>query len=203
MNKITRSDSTLLFVAAVGYYKFNSENRFYHNTDHARRVVEALDVNDESDVATVIAATWHDAIYIPGSKVNEEASANALSYEWKRLNISASPEILAEAVRLIRNTTVEIHCRTHEFLSCNSNDGILLDADLLSLSDPYPKFLENQYNIIKENNGDPTNKEHKKQCSDFLQNLVIRPYIYCTERFRKEHEQAARENIKRFYDETR
>ena len=67
---------------ADAYYKI--PERAYHNVTHAQRVVETvLLLEDSPSSELVLAAKWHDAVYIPGSSVNEIASADALMNTYK------------------------------------------------------------------------------------------------------------------------
>lgn len=194
--ELTEDEIMLLTIRASSYYRFNKENRHYHNWDHAGRVLFEVDEDDR----VKLAALWHDAIYIPGSKVNEEASADALLYEWKSLGIKANTDIVYDACALIRSTTVDWHLSKYEIT--NAIHAELMDADLVSLADPYIQFQENQANIILENGGDPEDFESRAKCADFLKNfLTVREYIYHTDKFRALHEEKAKQNIKRYVEE--
>lgn len=107
---------------------YNQDWRAYHNFTHVMRVIRHLmkflkvreTVNPQ---ALMLAAIFHDAIYVPGQKGSEEASALLLA----SFNLGAESQ---EAMRLIRLT--EAHTPAEDDI-----DGIMLcDADLLDLSDP-------------------------------------------------------------------
>lgn len=202
---MTEYDYFLLGNAAVGYYNFNSGNRYYHNIHHALRVSSLVSWHDST--ALKIAALWHDAIYIPGSSVNEIASADALRYEWKKLAIENDTEILNTACFLITETTVNNHLRSSRIEGSYERQeltAILLDADLRSLADPYIDFRTNQDNIIRENGGNPFVREDNRKCAEFLSKfLTCREYIYHTDIDRELHETNARQNITRYMQETK
>lgn len=182
------------------YYGMNSDYLPYHNLQHAKEV--AMAVSDAPNVhpATVVAAIWHDAIYIPGSKVNEQASADALRYEFRVYKPHAN--IAEAAALLVEQTKISDHL-TSEHKS--GQIAYLLDADIHSLGLPtrqFSKFITNQENILVEN-GAPINKENLKKCAEFLsQFLTVREHIYHTPYFRHKYESLARSNIKKLMEIT-
>ena len=178
---------------AHGYYKTNEGGRFYHNIKHADRVVEtALQLTENPSLELIIAARWHDAVYIPGSSHNERASADALldSYMIYKAFIPELEDIIRWSCVMIESTRVFNHLiGRREF----GGMGILLDADLASLADPYEQFLENQRNILRENHIDPT---HLTKSAQFLVKfLSCREKIYHTDKARELFEDKARKNI--------
>lgn len=105
---------------------YNQNWRAYHNFTHVMRVIDHLDNFGREGVnphALMLAAIFHDVIYVPGQKGSEEASALLLaSFDFGDQS--------QEAMRLIRLT--EAHTPAEDDI-----DGIMLcDADLLDLSDP-------------------------------------------------------------------
>ncbi len=194
----TNQELERLRFAAQAYYNFNYLGRNYHNLDHADRVWKEL--GPHASLAAQIAAIWHDAIYIPRGKANEQASSDALTYEWVRMNIALDIPVLHAANKLIEGTTVSNHLRTDPVES-SSDLALLLDADLASLADDYEMFVNNQANIILENGGDPTRMEARVMCGNFLGAfLTCRPFIYHTDKGRNEHEYKAKDNIRRYID---
>lgn len=193
-----------LVKAAIPYYLLNEAGRPYHNFVHALQVMDNVIYLHDHGTPTphdiLLAAIWHDAVYTPGSRdgLNEEASAAALDYEWKRLGIDAAANTLNNTKRLIEGTKVSIHTRDNsDFIP--EELGILLDADLGSLAAPYEEFVKNQANIFAENSGDPTNAGHVIRQKDFLEKfLTVRPFIYHTRKAQDMWEMQARANIKLF-----
>lgn len=182
--------------AAIRYYQFNQQGRHYHNYAHAIQVLEH--VGKDASLAVRIAAIWHDAIYIPRGHVNEQASSDALTYEWIENKITENIPVLHAANKLIEGTVVANHLRTTA-LDADTDLALLLDADLASLGAPYHVFVANQANIILENGGDPGKKESRVLCGNFLNAfLTCRPYIYHTATFREKYESAAKDNIQKY-----
>lgn len=184
---------------AQTYYKFNEQDRPYHNHQHALAVARDVVLTaDKEDDALILAAHWHDAVYIPGARgdANEQCSAAALLKAASKLDDAATVE---KAAQLIRYTSVQYHLHTNVLAG---DIACLLDADLSSLAAPYGTFIHNQKNIINEQGG--TAYEHDKaQSSAFLsQFLRVREFIYHTEYGRLNWEKTARDNITRYIEET-
>jgi len=186
----------ILADAAIRYYQFNQHGRPYHNYAHAMHVLNH--VGQDASLSVRIAAVWHDAVYIPRGHVNEQASSDALTYEWIENKIAENIPVLHAANKLIEGTVVANHLRTTA-LDADSDMALLLDADLASLGAPYDVFVGNQANIILENGGDPDKKESRILCGNFLNAfLTCRPYIYHTAAFREKYESAAKDNIRKY-----
>lgn len=198
--------------SAKRWYDFNLSVRKYHNWDHACRVVSncyKLTDNNPSD-ALILAAWWHDAVYVPGagSDANERCSAAALGAAAQQLNkVRQANKVLLfsdalktdvnMAQQLVQYTKVENHLHDR---ALTGDIAILLDADLGSLADPYADFYQTQENIVEENGGTMT--EHKEKSAEFLhQFLTCRPSIYHTDYAREHWEKAARVNIARYCNE--
>lgn len=185
---------------AEQWYRFNESNLRYHNWAHAIQVADNvyLITDSKASDAVLLAAYWHDAIYVPGAggDANELCSAAALINTSIVLGYTdpSSRKIIEDAAQLIRHTSIEYH------LSQNALTGTiatLLDADLGSLADPYEKFIQHQKNIIKENHG--TFEEHRGKSAAFLsQFLECRPFIYHTAYGQEHWEDKARANITRY-----
>lgn len=176
---------------------YNFSYRPYHNWTHAMSVVSMLhkmpDVSDE----VILAAYWHDAIYIPsaGGDCNEQCSAGALMNEAKSRGVMC--ETILRAANLIRYTSLEYHAHENQLTGTIAQ---LLDADLCSFSLPYESFVELQDSIIKENYGDT--KTDRKNVAKFLQIFLdCREYIYHTDFMREHCEELARANITKYIAE--
>jgi predicted metal-dependent HD superfamily phosphohydrolase len=172
---------------------YHAPIRHYHTLVHALQVAtvaKQLMIMSETtcDYGRVMdvymAGLWHDAIYRPGSPENEVASAGWFSAHYPgRKNVA----------RLISKTTIADHLGEEPVdiqLAC------LLDADVLSLSAPFDKFMENNTNIIKESGGNHVIS------SSFLMRFVDKKSIYRTPYCIEHHEEAARCNIKRYYNQS-
>lgn len=187
--------------AATWYYHSNQP---YHNWAHACQVADnvMLITDLKASDKVLLAAYWHDAVYVPGAgkDANEQCSAAALINTSHALGYTdqESRQSVSDAAQLIRFTSVEYHLHPNSLIG---DLAVLLDADLGSLAAPYEQFLVNQKNIIKENNG--TFEEHRGKSAAFLTLfLTCRPFIYHTAYGQEHWEEKARENIMRYQAES-
>jgi len=189
-----------LNLAAQAWYDINWLNRHYHNWGHALNVVKGVQVIDENaSPELILAAYWHDAVYVPGagSDANERCSAAALGQEGMRYDDPETARTIEKAKRLIIQTSVENHLTGGRI---SGDLGTLLDADLSTLCYPYEDFIEIQKNIIEENGGTYPRDGHLSAA--FLKNfLECREFIYHTDFARERWENQARANIERYLKE--
>ena len=189
-----------LCLAAGSWYDINWSVRHYHNWSHALQVANRLQIiGGEASPELILAAYWHDAIYIPGagSDANERCSAAALGQAGMKYHDSETARIIEKAKQLILYTKVETHLNDKRIVG---DLAILLDADLGSLAASYEKFIEHQKNIIAENGGTYPKDQHLS--AEFLrQFLHCREFIYHTDYGRLTWEKDARENIERYCEE--
>jgi predicted metal-dependent HD superfamily phosphohydrolase len=204
MNFETRVANTLilsgvdqLVEAAQPWYKLPT--RAYHNWHHANEVAVRICDLGAQRPELLLAAIWHDAVYIPGANLglNEDASAAALLYEAKIREINGSRLLLVDkAAVLVRGTHLANHMSARK---ARGDLAFLLDADLSSLACPYKLFCDTQKNIVKEQTGMPPTTEALVKSATFISKfLTCRPYIYHTKQARQFWEALARDNIKRF-----
>ena len=193
-----------LWDAAHPWYK--KPKRAYHNIKHAHYVASALfDLVPAPRPALLLAAIWHDAIYIPGAenKVNELASSQLLLVEARNIGFSkgffedANEDALAiieTAANYIRRTDIKTHLGGKQ----HGDLAVLLDADLAAMgTSSFSQFVKNQKNILIENAGQ-FSEEGLEQCYYFLSNFKQnRAFIYHTDKGRELYEANAVENIRR------
>ena len=181
---------------AEAWYRFNVSIRLYHNWNHASDVVKRLYSIREPSDALLLAAYWHDAVYVPkaANGSNEECSAAALGVAARQFKDKETLQCVFDAQDLIRATSIKYHLHASKI---EGDLGKLLDCDLGSLASPYDEFLNNQRNIIKEQGG--TVEENTVDSQNFLkQFLECREFIYHTDYGREHWEDIAKSNIKRY-----
>lgn len=156
-----------IIAAAKPYYEANKLT-VYHTWKHVEKVIDAVchlaqaaGLSWDDTCTLMIAAAWHDAVYIPGHAHNEDASAQALRNTAKKMYGSMTDsdmQMVHDAARLIEFTTPTIHGLIDLDAALLFNDEprykhlqILLDADLSSLAAPRMLFIENQRAILREN----------------------------------------------------
>jgi predicted metal-dependent HD superfamily phosphohydrolase len=193
----------LMDTCAYVRYGVDRDVRKYHNYMHALAVIDAIrEINRDARLHLVIAALYHDAVYVPGagSDANELCSAAALAVDWAKCRLESAHPVLHAAQILIKQTSVATHLS--EFACSPDSDlAVLLDADLAGLAAELDVFIAAQCNIIREN-GAAVNEESLDKCARFLkQFLEVRGNIYHTEYARANWEAKARFNIEHFVHE--
>jgi predicted metal-dependent HD superfamily phosphohydrolase len=183
---------------SVGY-------RPYHNFTHASDVIAGCVKIGHISAPLILAALYHDAIYIAGANYNEEMSSLLLRNNAIRLNHprgTVNMDDVDAAQELIECTTIQHHLSAYNIDDPDDMElATLLDADLQALSLPYPEFQGRQYDILREN-FIFNDKEGRQKTATFLkQFLTCREYIYHTPYARKNWEEQARDNITRFCTE--
>lgn len=195
---LRNTETRMLWDDAARWYKL--PRRHYHNLTHADAVATALVIPlSEVSPTLLLAARWHDAVYIPGAAngANEEASAAALLHVARERGYGL--ELPSAAAELIRQTTIRDHLRTTK---AHGDIAMLLDADLSGLATNYPKFVANQKAIYQEHAGLRANRNSLAGSAEWLHALTTRrPYIFHTDVARACWEKAARNNIRAFVTE--
>jgi predicted metal-dependent HD superfamily phosphohydrolase len=186
-------------------YLLNEPGRLYHNCQHTAEVIEACRTLLGNPLALplplLLAARWHDVIYIPGATSNEESSANHLLWCLTINNHERDNDEYAQAYEQARNLILDTKVSNHLTDIIRSTDplsNVLMDADLVSLSTQvYESFKLKQFDIIEEF-GFIINPETKSDTAKFLNKFLERPFIYRTDYAREHWEDTAILNIQRF-----
>jgi predicted metal-dependent HD superfamily phosphohydrolase len=181
-------------------YSVNADIRKYHNFGHAMAVVNQVEIlsNGQSSLELVLAALYHDAIYMPGAPGNEEQSAEVLGIDAEEAGISMYA--VERSQDMIRATKISDHMTNKRLIG---SQAILMDADLYSLSVPYSEFVQNQHNIIQENGGELVPENFKKS-AEFLTKLAYsRDKLYHTDGARYRWEEFAQSNIRKWAMESK
>lgn len=119
--------------------RYQEPHRHYHSLEHIAAMLHAGRDLGLDDVQTM--AVWfHDAVYDPRSKTNEEDSA-ALAGS----RLSAAGWARADVERVQR-----IVLDTKQHRPTTSGAEAVLDLDLMSLALPWPEFTRNTRNIRAE-----------------------------------------------------
>jgi predicted metal-dependent HD superfamily phosphohydrolase len=213
---LDKHDLREIWSSADMWYSLHEYARGYHNINHASKVVNNIfAICPEPPLELLMAAMWHDAIYIPGAggDVNEKASSAAMMMAYNRrlmnglrVDSAHAAPIMKAAKILIDGTCIEMHFLPWDMTKDLLDRGFLpylVDADLSSLADDWDSFLASQSKIINENYGDVNNPENLKKCAEFLRKfLYVRNNIYHTPKARELWEDKARANIQRLINET-
>lgn len=168
---------------------YSAPGRYYHNLEHLAQLLNLAHRHSSSIsnmVALRFAVFYHDAVYNPLSKTNEEDSALLACERLQKLGVGAGE--LREIQQMILAT------KSHA-ASTHADTNLLLDFDLSILSAPWPAYLRYTRQIRQEYRQVPlpTYKQGRLQVLEYFINL---PHIYKTPYF-KECEAKAKENIGR------
>ncbi len=124
--------------------RWSEPHRRYHGTRHLSAVLLFVDEfagHAEDPDAVRLAAWYHDAIYDPRARDNEERSAALAESELAALGVPG--ERVVEAARLGRLTAA------HDPADGDRNAELLNDADLLVLASP-PEAYVGYVNAVRE-----------------------------------------------------
>jgi predicted metal-dependent HD superfamily phosphohydrolase len=168
---------------------YQEPHRHYHNLEHIAEMLKvAGKLSDQAkNVLAIQLAIWfHDAIYDPKAKDNEEQSAQLAIRELQALRVPDSA--VNEIAAMIRATA---HT---ESTSMDPDIAILLDADLAILGAEesryrrYAAAIRREYSWAEE----PAYREGRKRV---LESFLKRPAIYRTARMHEVGDVPARRNL--------
>ncbi|MBO1351093.1 MAG: hypothetical protein EBE86_028690 [Hormoscilla sp. GUM202] len=168
---------------------YSSDDRFYHGLAHVKYMLDAIAPweSQANNYPAIQLATWfHDAIYNPKAKDNEEKSAAYAAKVLKRLKISSST---IDAV-----TQMILKTKHHQADPEDIDSQILLDADLAILGEDessyrfYAKGIRREYAWL-------SSEEYRSGRIDVLKKLLQRPRIYLTAQMFEQQEAKARQNM--------
>jgi predicted metal-dependent HD superfamily phosphohydrolase len=175
---------------------YSQSHRHYHDLNHINYCLGELEtfMEDNQNVfflkREVTLALWfHDAVYNPYSKFNEENSAELFKQWAKEVDLSAD-DVLIE--KLILGT--KHHKPIYETNALEHN--IVNDIDLSSLGQTSSIYLENSAKIRKEYSH-VSAEDFRLGRGKFIEDFLSRPRIYQTEYFYKKYEVKARKNLEK------
>lgn len=168
---------------------YSSGKRYYHNLHHIQFMLEAIAPweNQANNYPAIQLAVWfHDVIYNPKAKDNEEKSAEYAAQVLNQLNIS---QTTIDAVnKMILNT------KNHQADTEDIDSQILVDADLAILGSDessyqfYAKGIRREYGWL-------SNEDYRLGRLNVLKKFLQRPRIYFTEPMFQQYEAKARKNM--------
>jgi predicted metal-dependent HD superfamily phosphohydrolase len=168
--------------------RYTEPARAYHTFRHIEHcLVEFEEVRREAvdPIALELALWYHDAVYDPHARDNEERSA-------------VLAESIAAAAGLTRSTIQRagdlIRVSTHRRAPTDPDARLFVDIDLSILGQPHARFLEYEGEVRKEYEWVP------EADFRFLRALILEAFlerftIYTTSHFVDKYEKQARENV--------
>jgi predicted metal-dependent HD superfamily phosphohydrolase len=168
---------------------YHQEWRYYHTLDHIFAVLQQVDrlvYLAKNPAAVRLAALFHDVVYIPTAKDNEEQSAE---YAGKILSgTGLASELIEEVKRLVLAT--KTHSAGSEDIGCQ----VLLDADLSILGSNAEHYIAYTENIRLEYAEIPE-EQYRVGRKQVMEKFLMRPRLYFTDVMFDAYEQQARHNI--------
>jgi predicted metal-dependent HD superfamily phosphohydrolase len=165
-------------------------HRHYHNLDHLSEMFKVAGklADAATDPAAIQLAIWfHDAVYDPRAKDNEEQSATLAIESLRPLGIPE--ETLQHIAAMIRATA---HAAAGDV---DSDAAVLLDADLAILSAEEKRYARYAADVRREYERVPDDAYWAGR-TKVLQSFLDRPRIYRTERMHAAADAAARANLR-------
>ncbi|MEP1487830.1 MAG: hypothetical protein ABJK28_05345 [Algibacter sp.] len=164
--------------------------RHYHNLSHISSMLHQAESAKNSIVnydAFLLSIWYHDIIYKPTKKDNEEKSAN---FAQKRLKTLSFDKKTTETIQKLIVST-----KKHEIISSSNNDNaLLLDIDLSILGSDW-KIYQNYIENIRKEYAIYPNFMYKKGRKKVLMHFLERETLYFTDIYQDKHESQARENL--------
>lgn len=170
--------------------QYQAPSRSYHNTQHVDDCLccfADLRAHAEHAAEIEVAIWFHDAIYDPKHKNNEELCA-----QWSRreaIRMGVANEAAERIYSLVLSTK-------HDAAPTSNDAKILVDLDLAILGSDPIRFDLYERQIREEYSWVPGFLFRRKR-RQILNGLLDRRYIYSTLLFRERYEEAARENLRR------
>jgi predicted metal-dependent HD superfamily phosphohydrolase len=170
--------------------RHSESHRAYHTLSHIQDCL--VDFADCRHLATnpnaVEAAIWfHDAVYDPKAKDNEEQSAVLATETLKRALLSG---------RFQQTVATLIMATKHAAIPTDPDAQMLVDIDLAILGKPEERFNAYERQIRTEYQWVPL-EEFAVVRARILKSFLDRPSIYATQFFRDSYERTASQNITR------
>lgn len=162
--------------------------RHYHSQQHLRECLALLEpaLDLAQHPGEVELALWfHDAVYDPQGKGNEQRSAD---WAVESLALAGAGQDVQQRVRSL------IMATCHDAEPAGGDARLLVDIDLAILGADPARFAEYDTQVRAEYRWVPSWLYRRKR-KDVLAGFLKRPAIYGTKRFRERFERRARENL--------
>jgi len=166
---------------------YGEPGRFYHgwpHVTHCLREFDRVSARMEIPDAVELALWFHDAVYVPGARDNEQLSADLFS-QYGRIGFSST---------LVEQVCDLILITMHRHPPDKVDEAYIVDIDLSSFGQQWSDFLRDSQNVRKEQIHVPDAIYYPAHAR-FLRMLLDRPRIFYSELFFDCYEKSARRNI--------
>lgn len=170
--------------------RYSEPHRAYHNLAHVMDCLAEFESvrNLAHDPSVVEMAIWyHDAVYDPRAKDNEEQSAGLAA------KVGSEIGLLSSLNQRVNNLILAT--KKHD-ASLDRDAAVMVDVDL-SILGREPQRFDEYENQIRQEYDWVSDEAFTAGRTAVLESFLTRPVIYSTEVFRNKYEQQARANLKR------
>jgi len=168
--------------------RYAEPQRAYHTLRHVAHCLDEFDAvrGLARDPVVVEMALWyHDAVYDPRARDNEERSATLASEVAARMGLSAARTLrVADLIRV----------STHAGLAPDPDAQLFADIDLAILGRPGEAFDEYERQVRVEYAWVPEPAFRAGRAA-ILNSFLDRPSLYGSDFFRRKYEESARRNL--------
>ena len=166
---------------------YSEPQRFYHtltHIEHCLKLIEKISSELQSPEALELAIWYHDVIYRPGAKDNEQLSAD--------LFMATTDGVFDDT---LRDTVYQhIMATLHDGREVKYVDTkYMLDIDLSGFGRPWAEFIQDSDNLRLEMSDLPDDVFYRRQ-SVFQDKLFGQPRFFKTDFFYDNYEAQARQN---------
>lgn len=166
---------------------YSASGRHYHGLKHIEDCLGALeaitDLSERDRAILIEALWWHDVVYDPTKRDNEEQSARLAEQH-------VDPDIRAEVGRLIRLT------RSHEVAPGDRRGAVLISIDLGILGAD-PATYDLYADAIRKEFAHVPDADYRSGRARVLKRFLDRPVIYPEPSIARQLDRMARENLAR------
>ena len=173
-------------VYEILYGHYTERHRAYHTLAHIAHCLREFDTAKhlaKNPVAVELALWFHEVIYDPWKKDNEELSALLAEEIIEEMDLSCSKEV-----------GTLILATKHLTIPKSIDAQLVVECDLAILGQEEKIFAVHEKQIRKEYHWVPE-QLYKEKRAVILHQFLDRPSLYATPFFREKYEQQARKNI--------
>ncbi|HEY9612956.1 hypothetical protein [Allocoleopsis sp.] len=169
---------------------YSGADRFYHTLEHIEKVINTIEQMKSLSLnfpSVQLAAWFHDVIYDPKAKDNEDKS---VEYAESALNLLKIPKPTIENVKNLILST-----KTHQASPTDIDSQILLDADLAILGSDEQDY-QTYAQSIRQEYAWMSDVDYRMGRKQVLQSFLQRSRIYVTDFLFAKLEEKARQNLR-------
>ncbi len=170
-------------------------HRKYHSLVHIGQCLDEFEIEEKKvglarvPEAVEFAIWFHDIIYGPKSKTNEENSAKIARKVCE--NVGISQDFTKNVEKLI------LYTKHKKIPSKDDIDArLIMDVDLSKLG-ASPSIFRNYTKKIREEYSHMSDEEFRKMIEDGVGKFLERDSIYLTDYFKEKYEERARKNLEK------